>query len=131
MKKTARLYNCTRCHIQVTICRSCDRGNNYCAGCAPVAHAERLRRAGKRYQSSAQGKLNHAARQQRYRQRQREKVTHQGSQRVSLRDLLRSRSKMPVTDENPLPGFKNGIVSCHTCSSICAPFLRLQYLRTG
>lgn len=131
MEKTARLYNCIHCHRQVTICRSCDYGNRYCTDCAPVARGDGLRRAGKRYQSSSRGRLKHAARQQRYRQRQIEKVTHQGSKGISVRDLLSSQSKIRTL--NIAPVFKpwSGVISCDTCSSICSPFLRLEFVRTG
>ena len=29
MESTARLYQCMFCHVQVIICRKCDRGNIY------------------------------------------------------------------------------------------------------
>ena len=131
MEKTARLYNCIHCHRQVTICRSCDYGNRYCTGCAPVARVEGLRRAGKRYQSSIQGKLKHAARQQRYRQRQIEKMTHQGSKGISVCDLLSSQSEIRPLNITPVSKHKNGVISCDTCSLICSPFLRLQFVGTA
>ncbi len=75
-----RLYNCLRCGVQVLICRWCDRGNVYCEGaCAETCRRESLRRAGRRYQDSFRGATRHAARQSRWRRRQEEKVTHQGS----------------------------------------------------
>ena len=78
-----RLYNCERCQVQVRICERCDRGNVYCAGeCAKIRRRESLRRAQARYQRSRGGARRHAARQRRWRERQRENlkiVTHQGS----------------------------------------------------
>ena len=78
-----RLYNCERCQVQVRICERCDYGNVYCAGeCAKIRRRESLRRAQARYQRSRGGARRHAARQRRWRERQREDpkiVTHQGS----------------------------------------------------
>lgn len=79
-----RLYNCRRCRHQVQLCRRCDRGNRYCQrGCANEARVESLRRAGRRYQQSDRGRANHAARQQRYLEREAEKMTHHGSASAS------------------------------------------------
>jgi hypothetical protein len=78
-----RLYNCERCAVQVRICQRCDHGNVYCAGeCARIRRRESLRRAQVRYQRSRRGARRHAARQRRWRERQRQKpkiVTHHGS----------------------------------------------------
>ena len=78
-----RLYNCLRCEEQVRICERCDHGNVYCAGeCASIRRRESLRRAQTRYQRSRRGARRHAARQRRWRERQRQTpkiVTHQGS----------------------------------------------------
>jgi len=78
-----RLYNCERCQVQVRICERCDHGNVYCAGeCAKIRRRESQRRAQARYQRSRPGARRHAARQRRWRERQRPKpkiVTHQGS----------------------------------------------------
>lgn len=77
---TYRLYSCARCAAQVRICRSCDRGNRYCAeGCAQLSRHESLQRAGERYQQSFRGACRHALRQARLRARRAQKVTHQGS----------------------------------------------------
>jgi len=63
------------------ICARCDRGDRYCSGgCRHTARAESLRQAGRRYQTSREGRFGHAARQQ----RQREKVTHQGPQEFAF-----------------------------------------------
>ena len=79
-EQSYRLYSCGRCAEQVRICRSCDRGNQYCAGeCAQIRRRESLRRAGARYQGSYRGAYAHAARQRAWRERQAQEVTHQGS----------------------------------------------------
>lgn len=71
----ARRFNCARCHIQVFICRRCDRGNIYCPTCAVLARKESLGRAGSKYQSTVKGKANHAARQQEYLIRKEQKAS--------------------------------------------------------
>jgi len=79
-EETYRLYSCGRCAQQVRICRDCDRGNQYCAGeCARMRRRESLHRAGQRYQQGYRGASRHAARQRVWRERQVQKVTHQGS----------------------------------------------------
>ena len=68
MEPPARHYLCARCHTAVLICGHCDRGQRYCAGdCAKLARTQSLQDAGQRYQTSRSGRLNHAARQRRYR----------------------------------------------------------------
>jgi hypothetical protein len=82
-EQSYRLYSCRGCARQVRICRGCDRGNQYCAGtCARERRRESLRRAGTLYQLSYRGACRHAARQRRWRARQVQKVTHQGSAQV-------------------------------------------------
>jgi hypothetical protein len=74
-----RLYSCRGCNMSVSIFGRCDRGNIYCAlACAALARRRSCRRAGARYQRTRQGARQHAARQQVWRKRQRDKVTHQG-----------------------------------------------------
>jgi hypothetical protein len=73
-----RLYRCQRCGRVVLICSRCDCNQRYCAGdCAQQARRESLRHAGQRYQQTRRGKHKHAARMDRYRQGQTQKVTHQ------------------------------------------------------
>jgi DNA-binding MarR family transcriptional regulator len=65
---TARLFLCVRCQAQVLVCSHCDRGQIYCAqGCAQTARRDAQRAAGRRYQASRRGRVNHAARAGRYR----------------------------------------------------------------
>lgn len=87
--KTARLYNCARCHSQVTVCRHCDRGNLYCGPvCSRQFRAKNHRVANQIYQKTFPGRQKHALRQKHYRQRLREKVTDQGSLLSPPSDLL-------------------------------------------
>ena len=73
-----RVFQCDRCHELVRICRRCDHGNRFCPPCASLGRAEKQRAAGKRYQKTEKGRLNHKVRQENYRDRLPKKVTHQG-----------------------------------------------------
>jgi hypothetical protein len=78
-EESYRLYGCRRCGVAVSICNQCDHGNIFCAGdCAVESRRESHRRAGARYQRTRRGAQRHAARQQLWRERQLEKVTHLG-----------------------------------------------------
>ena len=130
MAPSARLYHCARCHCQVILCRACDRGHVYCAnGCAQHARKDSLRRAGARYRSTWRGRLNNAARQRRFRARQR-KVTHHGSVAVAGPAVL------PMTPTLPGDTAGNGYdrradaLHCHRCGGQCSPFLRRDFLRS-
>jgi hypothetical protein len=88
------------------------------------------RRANKRYQSTYRGRINHAARQKSYRERQKQKVTHQGSKGWSVRDLLINKRKcasLTLETDRKRP---NKDVYCHICNEICSPFLRHDWLRS-
>ena len=88
MDATGRFFLCAGCRAQVVICSPCDRGQRYCAGgCGQAAREHSVREAGRRYQYSRRGRFNHAARNRRYRARQRN-VTHQGSPAPAADDLL-------------------------------------------
>jgi len=90
----ARLFLCARCRVPVLLCSPCDRGQIYCcAQCSGEARKSAQTQAARRYQNGRTGRLAHAARSKRWRQRQRtrsadlqllrddeqEIVTHQGS----------------------------------------------------
>jgi len=90
----ARRFLCARCRAPTLVCSRCDRGQIYCAtGCAAVVRQQSQRDAGRRYQCSRPGRFMHAARTQRWRERQAllavlpagsematpQSVTHQGS----------------------------------------------------
>ena len=131
MTTSARLYNCARCHGQVIICRDCDRGNVYCGpACAVAARRESRRRAAAKYQASRRGRFSNADRQRRYRQRQRQKVTHQGSPPTSPNDLLAralsQRQRALIVDVWP----QTATVHCHRCHRPCGPLLRRGFIRS-
>ena len=79
-----RLFLCARCRAQVVLCSRCDRGNRYCGStCRRQARDAARRESANRYQCSYRGRLAHAARSRRWRQRHADRtqnVTHQGSQ---------------------------------------------------
>jgi hypothetical protein len=92
MDRPARLYLCARCRVQVILCSRCDRGNRYCGrACWRQARTEARRQAAQRYQKSRRGRICHAQRSRRWRQRRAtrdaacgtgvdaQNVTHQGS----------------------------------------------------
>ena len=130
MKVSARLYQCARCHCQVIICRHCDRGNVYCPnGCADLARADSQRRAAKRYRLTRRGRFANAERQHRFRARQPQKVTHQGSPSpadLALLLTLRGTGEKRRTHD---PFCDSAAMVCHVCHRECDPFLRRDFLR--
>ena len=153
---TYRLFNCVRCGEQVRLCSSCDHGHIYCRGCAPAAARARVRRAGRRYQATPRGKLNHALRQRRYRERQAEmqrRVTHRGVQdepqgcqippssghtpaptaSMPTASAGTSRGMRVSKTAQPLHITTSSVVSsrprCSRCSTCCPPFARRMSLR--
>lgn len=126
----ARLFLCARCRAQVVICSRCDRGHIYCAGeCAHRARSDARRAAGRRYQVSHRGRLQHAARARRYRARQKN-VTHHGSPPPPARDLLSdasvtiARDAVSAGDEPRRTAWR-----CHWCGCRCPPLIRQGFLR--
>jgi hypothetical protein len=69
------------CSVIFYICRSCDRGQRYHDNvCRHRARCAQRRQANRQYQASFTAKLDHAARQRAYTERQKlKKVTGQGS----------------------------------------------------
>ena len=129
MKLTCRLFLCARCRTQVFICSSCDRGQIYCSSaCSKTARLESSRAAGRRYQQTLRGRMNHAERARRYRQ-SKNKVTHQGSI-TPLQDDLLAANSVPVRevdDASQLPATQS-LVRCHFCGAICSAFVRSRFL---
>jgi hypothetical protein len=128
-----RLYNCARCARQVVICSHCDRGQIYCAGdCAQEARKQSLQQAGQRYQISRKGRMVHAARQARYRSRQQQKVTHQGSTQRTRHDSLIQQLKRllrgPETRVVQPNHLAEVTMACHFCGRVGSPFMRWVFL---
>ena len=129
MPVSSRLYHCCRCHAQVIICTRCDRGQRYCSGqCRYHARTASSKRATQKYQSTRKGRFNNAARQRRFREQKKQKVTHQGSAIRPLHDLLKVPLTVPEkTQQLPLPGTT---LHCHYCGAVCQPILRPDYLHS-
>lgn len=127
MPVSSRLYHCCQCHAQVIICSRCDRGQRYCAGdCRHKARSESRKRARKKYQSTRMGRFKNADRQHRFRQRQSQIVTHQGSSPKRLHDLLKTRlTEIKKTQKASFPA---STCHCHFCGAVSDPFLRQDFL---
>ena len=90
LERSVRHFLCARCRDPVLLCSHCDRGQRYCGqACSSQTRCERRRETNRRYQNTPGGRLKHAARSARWRERQRarqrddasseiEKVTYQG-----------------------------------------------------
>jgi hypothetical protein len=130
MQSSARLFNCARCQSQVVICSQCDRGNRYCGrACARVARRQSMRAAGERYQKGRRGRFAHADRQRRYRQRRKQKVTHQGSPAVVPDETLPTESRASTRRIESCATDADDGIRCHFCARICSHFVRQQFLR--
>jgi len=143
----ARFFLCARCHVQVLVCSCCDRGQIYCASdCAQEARRHAQRAAGQRYQTSRRGRIAHALRARRYRDRRRtapvsgqeeamlkhrrqKNVTHHGSPPQPPDGLL---SLDPAAaNKPPSPGGfpRRPAWHCHWCGGRCPDFVRQDFLR--
>lgn len=118
--KEARIFNCHRCDLEVSICNDCDYGNIYCSDdCSSLARLESQRAANRRYQATYQGKLKHAEREKKYRERQ--KQNNPEEQKVTEHPLtakpLMSSYPANVSIEAELVknSAKMGIHHCHFC----------------
>jgi hypothetical protein len=145
----ARLFSCARCREQVLLCSRCDRGQRYCGpACARAARVESLRVAARRYQQSRAGRLAHAARSRRWRERRRAGasessrvhelaphagvlnfVTHHGS------PMAPAHAPLPVRVE-PAAVLSDALVSpgsarCRRCGAPLPPWVRQGFLRHG
>jgi hypothetical protein len=148
--KIARLFSCTACHLLISICSICDRGNIYCFnGCAITARKKSVRNAKQRYQNTRQGKMMHADRQRCYRERQRQRKMQDVKQKMQHRYRMLHAAKKIVTDHTsqflpisislPLSVTKLDIpeaigistdIFCHFCGSQCSNLLRRGFIRT-
>jgi len=128
LERTARLFLCARCRLQVALCSWCDRGQIYCgAGCAQQARRHAQRAAACRYQASRRGRFVHAARQKRYRAR-RKIVTHQGCPASPSADLLRAEQDPDAPPVAVTAQAAQRHWHCHRCGARCAPWVRSRFL---
>jgi hypothetical protein len=130
MRSSARLFNCARCRCQVVICSHCDRGHIYCGKrCSETARRQSQREAARRYQKTRRGRFAHAARQRRYRQRRRAKVTHQGSLPVLPAETLPAESRTSAQRSEELGAVPADGIRCRLCGRVCSHFVRQSFLR--
>jgi len=127
MQTSSRLYQCLRCHVPVVICHRCDHGQRYCInGCSKKARIASQKRASKKYQTTRAGRFNNAARQQRFRNRKKQKVTHHCSLQNPPHDVLNKHTKH--RKRPPILPKQTKTIHCHHCGEICSPFLRHGFL---
>lgn len=102
--ESLRFVACARpaCGQVFFLCLRCDRGHRYCgAACSREARRTSLRAAGRRYQSSLDGRVTHAVRQARYRERLRSNVTHHGPGKVPRSAMVRPSPATSATEARP------------------------------
>jgi hypothetical protein len=157
MDQPARLYLCARCRVQVVLCSRCDRGNRYCGRpCWHQARAEARRQTAQRYQRSRHGRIAHAQRSRRWRQRRAARgaddgtgddahnVTHQGSRpgvssapllacthdstTVELADIADDITAHSAAQE---PTIARACWACRRCGARQPAALRQGFLRHG
>lgn len=128
MRKSLRQFNCARCQEYCQICDWCDRGNIYCSiFCSLAARAVSLKAAAVRYQKTFIGRLKHAARQAKYRAKERAKkeselkiVTHQGSPLMNECDVLQKPVKRTFSAIHGV---------CHFCGRCVGEWLRRSFYK--
>jgi hypothetical protein len=114
--ESLRFVVCARptCGQVFFLCLRCDRGHRYCGPtCAAEARRASLLAAGRRYQASRDGRLAHAERQRRYRDRRRAKVTHHRRNDVPPSTKVRA---PPTTGAREAPHAIGGEVPTHVPS---------------
>lgn len=127
MKHIPRLFQCALCHTQSRVCSKCDRGQIYCCKvCAVFARKKSMKLAGMRYQKTFKGKRHHAARQARYRMRQRKIVTHQGSPSMPQHAPMSSLKNEAKKTENE---HKKQALTCCFCEKPVSDWIRNDFLR--
>ena len=124
MELSARLYNCVGCHALVIICSHCDRNNIYCGSTCWRSCSYSIMLFGvSAIPKNSRGRHKHAERQQRYRERQKNKVTHHTS------PVLPPRVVLPPEPNERILESVNDYRHCHFCSKPVSLFLRRGYLR--
>jgi hypothetical protein len=161
MDQPARLYLCARCRAQVLLCSRCDRGNRYCGRqCRHQAREQARREAAQRYQRSWRGRIAHAQRSRRWRQRRAQRevapdaaagaggdaqnVTHQGSQPAVVWAPLAAWTHDSTTVEPAdtvegssahraahEPAIAALCWTCRRCGTLQTAAVRLGFLRHG
>jgi hypothetical protein len=143
VQETIRRFLCARCRVVAYLCTACDRGQRYCSDeCSLAARRRSQRESDRRYQSSERGRLKHAERARRYRQRCRS-VTEQGAVVSAERDVCSTSATSEVSTPSSAEETAttvasgsstdkqahSGQVSCHLCRRWCDPWIRHAPLR--
>lgn len=113
-----RKLTCAWCHDLVVFCEDCDKRQRYCSEeCAKLGRRMSLRLAGARYQSTFDGKRNHAARQEAYEIRLREKLTHQLFSLDRSSEIVEQAEQ--TTDQGYQPQPATPVLHCNSCGRRC------------
>jgi len=129
-KSNFRVFVCLECGAVVLICRRCDRGHRYCGpGCSQEARRKSKLAAVLKYQDSDEGKANHNKRQQRYLDREAEKMTRQGSRAPVSRGTKEEVDWLRVARAAEA-ALKNRVATCGCCGQLCRGKARRGFLRS-
>jgi hypothetical protein len=132
----------------VLLCSRCDRGQRYCGRtCSGAARRHSRREAARRYQRSRAGRMAHAARSRRWRQRRAGRdfqapaaseacvtnfVTHQGSPMPQLDAPLPSSEQASEREPVAASPTPSPIAAhCRRCAARLPPWVRQGFLRHG
>ena len=142
----ARLLVCARCRTQVLLCSRCDRGQRYCGRtCSGAARRDSQREAARRYQASRAGRMAHAARSRRWRQRRCKQVsgqaatlqaghsnfvTHQGSP-MRAGDAPLAPDELAGDGASDIGEVSMPLMRCCRCAAAQPPWVRQGFLRHG
>lgn len=137
---TCRRFQCARCGNEVLICSHCDRGNRYCSVCSPICRRESQREAGRRYQKTHGGAMNHARRQARYRASMKESDASgfTSSDPGATSEPMTTPADAPAAtspsveeggESVPRSRSAAGLPRCSFCGQTCAPVVRTDVIR--
>jgi hypothetical protein len=145
VQETIRRFLCVGCRVVAYLCTACDRGQRYCSGeCARGARRRSQRESDRRYQSSERGRLKHAERARRYRQRCRSVTEHSAAvslehdvattsaaSEVSTPSLAEEMTTTLASESSTDKKAHLGQVNCHSCRRWCDQWIRHAPLRLG
>ena len=146
LEHPARLFICARCRTQVLLCSRCDRGQRYCGrACSRESRLQATRAAGRRYQDSRAGRMAHAARSRRWRQRSRERALAAGETGDACNFVTHQGSPVPTSDAplaapeqagQPVSAASDALTApitahCRRCTAPLPPCVRQGFLRHG
>src|SRR5450631_397242 len=143
VQETIRRFLCAGCRVVAYLCTACDRGQRYCSdGCARAARRRSQRECDRRYQSSERGRLKHAERARRYRQRCRSVTEHSSvvsleqdvcstsaTSKMSTPSSAQETATTPASESSTDEKAHLGQVNCHFCRRWCAQWIRHAPLR--